>query len=62
MEPRLGRSESAAAHEALIALRYPDGRVHFAGDYTTNMSSRIQERLSQRTKSPQRSIRERACR
>jgi monoamine oxidase len=36
------RSESAAAHEALMALRQPDGRVHFAGDYMTNMSSWMQ--------------------
>jgi monoamine oxidase len=36
------RSETAAAHEALIALRRPDGRVHFAGDYMTDMSSWMQ--------------------
>jgi monoamine oxidase len=36
------RSESAAVHEALNALRLPDGRVHFAGDYMTNMSSWMQ--------------------
>jgi monoamine oxidase len=36
------RSETAAAHEALGALRRPDGRVHFAGDYMTNMSSWMQ--------------------
>jgi monoamine oxidase len=36
------RSESAAAHEALAALRQPDGRVHFAGDYMTDMSSWMQ--------------------
>ena len=36
------RSESAVAHEALIALRRPDGRVHFAGDYMTDMSSWMQ--------------------
>jgi monoamine oxidase len=36
------RSESAAAHEALGALRQPDGRVHFAGDYMTDMSSWMQ--------------------
>ena len=36
------RSESAAAHEALDALRLPDGRVHFAGDHMTNMSSWMQ--------------------
>jgi monoamine oxidase len=33
------RSEAPAALEALAALRKPDGRVHFAGDYMTNMSS-----------------------
>jgi monoamine oxidase len=36
------RSETAAAHEALAALQRPDGRVHFAGDYMTNMSSWMQ--------------------
>ena len=36
------RSETSAAHEALAALRQPDGRVHFAGDYMTNMSSWMQ--------------------
>jgi monoamine oxidase len=36
------RAETAAAHEALAALRQPDGRVHFAGDYMTNMSSWMQ--------------------
>jgi monoamine oxidase len=36
------RSESAAAEDALAALRQPDGRVHFAGDYMTNMSSWMQ--------------------
>jgi monoamine oxidase len=36
------RSESGAAHEALKALSQPDGRVHFAGDYMTNMSSWMQ--------------------
>lgn len=36
------RSETAAANEALAALRRPDGRVHFAGDYMTNMSSWMQ--------------------
>ena len=36
------RAESAAAHEALTALRQPDGRVHFAGDYMTDMSSWMQ--------------------
>jgi monoamine oxidase len=36
------RSETAAAHKALTALRQPDGRVHFAGDYMTDMSSWMQ--------------------
>ncbi len=36
------RSESDAAHEALRVLREPDGRVHFAGDYMTDMSSWMQ--------------------
>jgi monoamine oxidase len=36
------RSESAEAHAALDALRRPDGRVHFAGDYMTDMSSWMQ--------------------
>lgn len=36
------RSETAAAHQALAPLRQPDGRVHFAGDYMTNMSSWMQ--------------------
>lgn len=36
------RSETAAAHEALAALQQPDGRIHFAGDYMTNMSSWMQ--------------------
>ena len=36
------RSESTQAHEALAALRKPDGRVHFAGDYMTDMSSWMQ--------------------
>jgi monoamine oxidase len=36
------RSESRAAHEALAVLRQPDGRVHFAGDYMTDMSSWMQ--------------------
>lgn len=39
------RSETAAAHEALRALRQPDGRVHFAGDYMTDMSSWMQGAL-----------------
>jgi monoamine oxidase len=33
------RSESGAALQALAPLQQPDGRVYFAGDYTTNMSS-----------------------
>jgi monoamine oxidase len=36
------RSESRTALEALAALRQPDGRVHFAGDYMTDMSSWMQ--------------------
>ena len=36
------RSETAAAHQALAALQRPDGRVHFAGDYMTDMSSWMQ--------------------
>jgi monoamine oxidase len=36
------RSESRAATEALAPLRQPDGRVHFAGDYMTDMSSWMQ--------------------
>jgi monoamine oxidase len=36
------RSESGAALEALAPLRQPDGRVHFAGDYMTDLSSFMQ--------------------
>ena len=36
------RSESDAAHEALTRLREPDGRIHFAGDYMTDVSSWMQ--------------------
>jgi monoamine oxidase len=36
------RSESDAAHAALAVLRHADGRVHFAGDYMTDMSSWMQ--------------------
>src|SRR5688572_11825408 len=36
------RSESGAAHAALAPLQQPDGRVHFAGDYMTDMSSWMQ--------------------
>ena len=36
------RSESAPAHDALAPLQQPDGRVHFAGDYMTDMSSWMQ--------------------
>ena len=36
------RSESSAAQEALAPLREPDGRVYFAGDYMTHMSSWMQ--------------------
>ena len=34
--------KSSAAHEALKPLREPDGRVYFAGDYRTDMSSWMQ--------------------
>ena len=33
------RSEAPAALQALAPLRQPDGRVYFAGDYMTDMSS-----------------------
>jgi monoamine oxidase len=36
------RSESPAALQALAPLRQPDGRVHFAGDYLTSLSSFMQ--------------------
>ena len=36
------RSETGAALQALAALRQPDGRVHFAGDYMTDNSSWMQ--------------------
>lgn len=36
------RSESDAAHAALKPLTQPDGRVYFAGDYMTDMSSWMQ--------------------
>ena len=36
------RAETAAAHNALAPLQQPDGRVYFAGDYMTNMSSWMQ--------------------
>ena len=36
------RSESSAAEQALVALREPDGRIYFAGDYMTDMSSWMQ--------------------
>ena len=36
------RSETSAALQGLSALRQPDGRVYFAGDYMTNMSSWMQ--------------------
>ena len=32
----------AAAEEALAPLRVPDGRIDFAGDYMTDMSSWMQ--------------------
>ena len=36
------RDESEEAHQALAVLRQPDRRVHFAGDYMTDMSSWMQ--------------------
>ena len=36
------RSETAKALEALAALRQPDGRIYFAGDYMTDHSSWMQ--------------------
>ena len=36
------RSESAAAHQGIAPLREPDGRLYFAGDYMTDMSSWMQ--------------------
>jgi monoamine oxidase len=36
------RSESSTAGQALAALREPDGRIYFAGDYMTDMSSWMQ--------------------
>ena len=36
------RAETFAALQALALLRQPDGRVHFAGDYMTDMSSWMQ--------------------
>jgi monoamine oxidase len=36
------RSESPAALQTLAPLRQPDGRVHFAGDYMTSLSSFMQ--------------------
>jgi monoamine oxidase len=36
------RSEFAKAHAAIEPLRQPDGRVYFAGDYMTDMSSWMQ--------------------
>ena len=36
------RSESSEAHQALTLLRQPDGRIYFAGDYMTDMSSWMQ--------------------
>jgi monoamine oxidase len=36
------RSEEAEALQALSALREPDGRIYFAGDYMTDMSSWMQ--------------------
>jgi monoamine oxidase len=36
------RSESSAAHRELAPLREPDGRIYFAGDYMTALSSFMQ--------------------
>lgn len=36
------RSESSAAHQGIAPLREPDGRLYFAGDYMTDMSSWMQ--------------------
>jgi monoamine oxidase len=36
------RAETGAALKALAALQQPDGRIHFAGDYMTDMSSWMQ--------------------
>jgi monoamine oxidase len=36
------RAETGAALKALAALQRPDGRIHFAGDYMTDMSSWMQ--------------------
>jgi monoamine oxidase len=36
------RSEAEAAHQELAPLREPDGRIYFAGDYMTDMSSWMQ--------------------
>ena len=36
------RSESPGALQALAPLQEPDGRVHFAGDYITHLSSFMQ--------------------
>jgi monoamine oxidase len=40
--PGSWRSETGAALQALAALRQPDDRVHFAGDYMTGNSSWMQ--------------------
>lgn len=39
------RAESTAALDALKPLQQPDGRVHFAGDYMTDMSLWMQGAL-----------------
>jgi monoamine oxidase len=36
------RAETGAALQALAPLRQPDGRVYFAGDYMTDLSSFMQ--------------------
>jgi monoamine oxidase len=33
---------TTAAHKGVTALRQPDGGVHFAGDYMTDLSSWMQ--------------------
>jgi monoamine oxidase len=49
------RAETAAALKALAPLQQPDGRVYFAGDYMTSMSSWMQGASSQPVKWPWRS-------
>lgn len=40
------RAETSAAEQALAPLREPDGRIYFAGDYMTDMSSWMQGAFS----------------